>query len=424
MKYTKLKILPLDEQKRQTRNYNASFFNSGSKLNDMLLHVEVLRGQTIANTKLLESERQAILSELDLLRGQIVSFPLSSLPLSSDLFESSNIQEETIPEFPNFIGKNNKIKKLLLTAVRFAKTGYPILITGETGTGKEVFARIIHQLSNREKFLPVNCGAIPDSLIESELFGFQKGSFTGAASPRPGKFEEADGGTIFLDEIGELQQSVQVKLLRVLQFGEIQKIGSDRTINVNVRVIAATNRDLSSLISEGVFREDLYYRLSVCEIHVPPLRERKDEIPVLLEYFLNNISRELKIPVPSLDIELRNFLFSRYNYPGNIRELENIAKLIVALTPEGNAASVEYLPENYQNRFYALNDTKCECSNINSESVESNKILLREPLIKLMTEYKGEIKEVAKVAGLSSSRIYQLCTKYNIHPSSFKEKYS
>ncbi|MCU7494099.1 MAG: sigma-54-dependent Fis family transcriptional regulator [Ignavibacteria bacterium] len=415
MKNTKLKILPLEDNNRLDAKVSASFYSSGSRINNMLLHVEVLRGQMVANSRLLESERHSILTELDMLRGQIVSFsPVSNV---YGISEGTGAPEF---EFPNFIGKNPKIMKLLTMAVRFAKTGYPILITGETGTGKEVFARVIHQLSKKEKFLPVNCGAIPEQLIESELFGYQKGSFTGASGFRPGKFEEADGGTIFLDEIGELNESTQVKLLRVLQFGEIQKIGLDRTVNVDVRVIAATNKNLSRLMEQGKFREDLYYRLSVCEIYMPPLRERKDEIPLLLEHFLGNISRELNLPVPELGAELKEFLFSRYDYPGNIRELENIAKLIIALTPEGSVSSIEHLTETYQNRFNGINKPIAEevpAMGNGTKSVNS-----KDSLEKMMTECKGEIKQVAKAAGLSFSRIYQLCTKYNIHPSSFKEK--
>lgn len=417
MKNTKLKILPLEDNKGTQPKVTATFYNSGNRISNMLLHVEVLRGQVIANSRLLESERRSMLTELDLLRGQIVAFS----PLNNVFFTDTKEIPEV--EFPNFIGKNPKIIKLLTTAVRFAKTGYPILITGETGTGKEVFARVIHQLSRREKFLPVNCGAIPEQLIEAELFGYQKGSFTGAAVLRPGKFEEADGGTIFLDEIGELNESTQVKLLRVLQFGEIQKIGFDKTVNVNVRVIAATNKNLGALISEGKFREDLYYRLSVCEICMPPLRERKDEIPLLLDYFLKNTSAELKLPVPELGLELKEFLFTKYEYPGNIRELENMAKLIIALTPEGSAASIEHLTESYQMRFREMNNLMPVNSPLAGETAEGpDKAPFRDHLIKMMIEHRGEIKLVAKSTGLSASRIYQLCTKYNIHPSSFKER--
>lgn len=422
MNNTKIKILPLDKNwNDKSSNKVTVITQQTDKKNKMLLYVEVLRGQIIANHKLSEEDRNLFLTQLDLLRGSILSADFSTHTdnlINDNWYNNHKINEETI-EFPNFVGENPKIKKILLIASKLAKTDYPVLITGETGTGKEVFARIIHEISQRNKFLPINCSAIPGSLVESEFFGYAKGSFTGANSFRPGKFEEANGGTIFLDEIGELEESVQSKLLRVLQFGEIQRLGCDKTVKVNVRIIAATNKNLAKLIEEGKFREDLYYRLSICEINCPPLRERTDEIPVLLDLFLKNAANELKVRVPVLSSELKQFLFSEYDFPGNIRELENIAKLVAALTPAGEAASIDYFPEVYHEKYYLCRKRITAKTGSLKDKIDQ---VQRNDLEKYLIETAGNIKKVADHSGLSQSRIYQLCSKYGLNPSTYKRR--
>jgi transcriptional regulator with PAS, ATPase and Fis domain len=246
--------------------------------------------------------------------------------------------------FDGTFGDNPKLLEALEIAEKAAPTLLPVLVDGESGTGKELMARVIHANGDRsdKPFISVNCGAIPENLIESELFGHRKGSFTGAAADRKGKFESAHGGTIFLDEIGELPLSGQVKLLRVLEAHEIQRVGSDQPIAVDTRVVAATNRDLRALCEQGLFREDLYYRLSVIHVTLPPLRERKDEIPLLLEFFTNEAAEALKRRPLELTRRLRQFLLD-YAYPGNIRELRNIVERIVVLE---NAETIrpEHLP--------------------------------------------------------------------------------
>jgi transcriptional regulator with GAF, ATPase, and Fis domain len=245
--------------------------------------------------------------------------------------------------FEGTFGENPKLLESLEIAEKAAPTGLPVLIDGESGTGKELMAKVIHANGDRadRPFISVNCGAIPENLLESELFGHRKGAFTGASGDRKGKFEAAHTGTIFLDEIGELPLSGQVKLLRVLEAHEIQRVGSDEPIAVDARVVAATNRDLRKLSEEGRFREDLFYRLSVIHVTLPPLRERKDEIPLLFEFFCDEAAEALKRRPIEMSRPLRKFLLD-YAYPGNIRELRNIIYRLSCLA--GRLADLEHLP--------------------------------------------------------------------------------
>ena len=236
-----------------------------------------------------------------------------------------------------FIGwsESPAMRQVALIIEQVSDSDVTVLIRGESGVGKELVARAIHQRSTRRNkpFVKVNCAALPAELLESELFGHEKGAFTGAATTRIGKFEQAHGGTIFLDEIGEMKPALQAKLLHVLQDAEFTKLGSNKKINVDVRVVTATNRDLEQMMVRGDFREDLYYRLKVIEAYVPPLRERRDEIPKLTDFFLTKYSQRYNRPVRSLSEELRQ-RFSSYEWPGNVRELENMIKRFVILQDE------------------------------------------------------------------------------------------
>lgn len=233
------------------------------------------------------------------------------------------------------IGNAPALNYALSIAERVAPTDLTVMITGESGTGKEIFSQIIHNLSNRKhnQFIAVNCGAIPEGTIDSELFGHEKGSFTGAGDKRKGYFETVDGGTIFLDEIGEMPIGTQARLLRLLQNGEFLKVGSSVVQKTNVRVIAATNVNLSDLIKKGKFREDLFYRLNTVPIEVPPLRERGDDIPLLFRKFSLDFAEKNNIQAIKLD-EAAKTLLQRYPWPGNIRQLKNIAEQITILAPE------------------------------------------------------------------------------------------
>lgn len=234
----------------------------------------------------------------------------------------------------SLVGRSNGLLEVFKQVARAAPSKHPVLITGETGTGKEMVARAIHQRSDRASgpFIPVDCGAIAESLMESELFGHARGSFTGATGARRGLFEEANGGTLFLDEIGDVGPKIQSQLLRTLQEGEIRRVGESQPVSVEVRIVAATNKDLSSLVKEGKFREDLLYRLDVVHLHLPPLRNRKEDIPLLVEHFASMHARGGARPVVTKEALDR---LMAYDWPGNIRQLENVVARALALNATG-----------------------------------------------------------------------------------------
>ncbi len=251
--------------------------------------------------------------------------------------------------FDNFIGDSSAMMGVFTIIEKVANTNSTVLISGESGTGKELVARALHFNSNRSEklFIPVNCGAIPAGLLESELFGHMKGSFTGAISNRPGRFQAADGGTLFLDEIGEMSPDLQVKLLRALQYQCIEPVGSVKPIEVDARIIAATNVDLEKAVVDRRFREDLYYRLNVIPIVMPPLRERRGDIPLLISHFLQIYNSEKRCDVQISSEDVMNILMS-YDWPGNVRELENLVQRLVVLKTKGSI-DVRDLPAKFFN---------------------------------------------------------------------------
>jgi len=259
------------------------------------------------------------------------------------------------PAFSGLISESEAMQKVFTILAKAASTSATVLITGESGTGKELLARAIHYNSPRASapFVPVNCGAIPGELLESELFGHVKGAFTGATETRAGFFQTADGGTIFLDEISETSVSMQVKLLRVLQDKEVCMVGSSRSRKVDVRILASTNKDLASLVKKGVFREDLFFRINVITIEIPPLRERGDDILILTQYFTTKFAEELGKPIPRFSKNALQVLRA-YHWPGNVRELENIIQRLVIMT-DGDFIEVPDLPSLM--RFSALRET-------------------------------------------------------------------
>src|SRR5579862_69860 len=236
-------------------------------------------------------------------------------------------------EYKNIIARSDKMQAVLSLVERVAPTNATVLVGGESGVGKDLVARAIHEHSNRASgpFVKINSTAIPENLLESELFGYEKGAFSGATSAKPGKFETADKGTLFLDEIGDVPPPIQVKLLRVLQDREFERLGATKTLKVDVRLIAATNRDLRDALEDGTFREDLYYRLNVVAIDIPPLRERKEDIPPLADFFLDKFARESGKPVRGITRQAMESLMS-FHWPGNVRELQNIIERGVALS--------------------------------------------------------------------------------------------
>lgn len=296
------------------------------------------------------------------------------------------------------IGNAEALNNALEVAMRVAPTELSVLVTGESGVGKEFFPQVIHAYSARKhnKYIAVNCGAIPEGTIDSELFGHEKGSFTGAIDSRKGYFEEADGGTIFLDEVGELPLSTQVRLLRVLQTGEFMRVGSAKVQKTNVRVVAATNNDLMKAISEGRFREDLYYRLNTVPIAVPPLRERKGDIYLLFRKFASDVAVQYRMPAVTLDEGARALLES-YHWRGNIRQLKNVAEQISAIEESRNITADilrRYLPNEGGNR-------QPMTGNYSSYDDMSE----RELLYKILFDMRNDINELKRMMTAAMSRV-------------------
>ncbi len=247
--------------------------------------------------------------------------------------------------FSNILGKSPRMQEIFSIVQRIAKTMSTVLISGESGTGKELIARAIHYNSGRRgKFVSINCGALPETLLESELFGHERGAFTGAIREKRGLFQEADRGTIFLDEIGETSTAMQIKLLRVLQDRVVRKVGSNVENQVDVRVIAATNRDLNESIRTGTFREDLFYRINVIPIALPPLRQRREDIPLLVDHFIAKYSKNMGVPLKRISADAMRAL-DKYHWPGNVRELENVIERMIALE-SSEVLNTKSLPEH------------------------------------------------------------------------------
>jgi two-component system NtrC family response regulator len=314
------------------------------------------------------------------------------------------------------ITENPKLSEMLRTLDKVAKTTISLLITGESGTGKEVFARTCHDLSPRKNgpFVAVNCGAIPENLLESELFGHEKGSFTGATESRPGKFEVADGGTLFLDEVAELPVELQVKLLRVLQDKIVERVGGRVGKKLDVRIVAATNRDLTDHMAKGYFREDLYYRLGVMSFHLPPLRERGGDVLVLARHFLERF-REMHGKHQIVDFSQDTFaLIKKYPWPGNIRELENRVQraVIVAsgkwVRPEDLDIVLSEEPETPP----GLSGTTLHDARADAE---------KRMLCDALEQSRGNISQVARIIGTSRPTVHSLIKKYGLNPQTFKE---
>ena len=289
------------------------------------------------------------------------------------------------------IGNDPKLNRAVEKAIQVAPTDISVLVTGESGVGKESIPKIIHALSHRKhgKYIAVNCGAIPEGTIDSELFGHEKGSFTGATNTREGYFEVADGGTIFLDEVGELPLTTQVRLLRVLENGEFIKVGSSQVQKTNVRIVAATNVNMFDAIEKGKFREDLYYRLSTVEIALPPLRERKDDIHLLFRKFASDFAHKYKMPAIKLDNNAVELLL-KYRWSGNIRQLRNVAEQISVLETKREISSqtlLSYLPMENPNLPSVIGTPK-------SESDFSNE---REILYKVLFDMKSDLNDLKKL---------------------------
>ncbi|MFQ3547203.1 MAG: sigma-54 dependent transcriptional regulator [Termitinemataceae bacterium] len=301
--------------------------------------------------------------------------------------------------FEMFIGNSPAMRKIFDTIRQVAPTKASVLITGESGVGKELVANAIHELSPRKTkpLIKVHCAALAASLLESELFGHEKGAFTGAISRKRGRFELAHEGTLFLDEIGEIDQNVQIKILRVLQEKKFERVGGEETLEVDVRIVAATNRDLKAEIEKGTFREDLYYRLNVVNIHVPPLRERKDDIPLLATAFLKEFSQENSKMIEGIDPRARSALYL-YDWPGNVRELRNCMESAVVMA-KGSVITLDDLPPTVRN----ASDSTWIRLPIGTPLEEAEKIIIRETL----SAQKGNKSKTAEILGIGRKTLHR-----------------
>lgn len=308
-------------------------------------------------------------------------------------------------ELDNIVAKSAQMREIMNMVSQIAKTRSTIMISGESGTGKEVIARAIHKLSERPgAFVPVNCAALPANLLESELFGHEKGSFTGAIEQKKGRFELADGGTLFLDEIGEIDQMVQVKLLRVLETRTFERVGGEEPLFTDTRLISATNRDLRQLVDEGKFREDLFYRLDVISINMPPLRERQEDIPILIKRFMDEFAEFNDKKVESISDNALNILTS-YNWPGNIRELRNCIEQMVVLS-RGPVLELENVPAHIRNR----QDTDPVIVPESLDLDSNEKILIMAAL----RECNNNRTHAAEKLGISRRTLIRKIKQYNI----------
>jgi len=314
------------------------------------------------------------------------------------------------------VGSSEAMQKIYDTIKKVAPTVTTVLVTGETGTGKELIANAIHRNSSRKNnpLIKINCAAIAENLVESELFGYEKGAFTGAVSSKPGRIELADKGTLFLDEVGELPRDMQAKLLRMIQDSEFERVGGLRTIKVDVRLIAATNRNLLQDVKDGKFREDLYYRLNVFHTHVPPLRERKEDILLLTDYFIQKFNRKLDRQVKQIDSDVQE-MFLQYDWPGNIRELENLIERLV-LMAVGETIVLDDVPTELKmaatvpqvHQSDILEKPFKDLMKSHMEEVE------KQAIIQCLEECGGNVTKAAQRLGLSRKSLQLKMIKYNL----------
>jgi len=312
--------------------------------------------------------------------------------------------------------ESKKFQNVMNIIDKAAESNTSIFITGESGVGKEVMARYIHQRSSRRSghFVAVNCQTLSENLVESELFGHEKGSFTGANDRRIGKFQEANEGTLFLDEIGEIPVSVQTKLLRVLETRTIERIGSNKPISINLRLVSATNRDILSAIKNGLFREDLFYRINTIIVEIPPLRERKEDLPNLIDFFFRKCEIEQKKKIINIDEKVMDFLLM-YKYPGNIRELRNIIERLVVLSENGHINSrdlPEYNTENYDDKNEKSHITKSE------EKIQTLRCYKKDfesrYIKEVLNKCNGNLTEASKLLGISRRQLFNKVVEYNL----------
>lgn len=344
--------------------------------------------------------------------------------------ERKQLKEQTVSlqrelqgvySFHKLIGKSNAMQSVYKLLERAAQLDITVLVLGETGTGKELAARAIHyQSARREKrFVPVNCGALPADLVESELFGHARGAFTGAVGAKPGLFEEADGGTLFLDEIGDIPLVTQVKLNRAIQEKEIRRVGENKPIHVDVRIVAATHRDLKKEVEAGRFREDLFYRLNVFPIRMPPLRERREDIPLLTDHFLKKLAAAHRRDVEGFTPEALQVLLS-HEWPGNVRELENALERAVAISTGKYIEGSEVVIESDSSTGGSISGKSLVSLPYRDAIDLARDRFSREYLVALLNRFNGNVTKAAQHAGVERESLHRLLRKFDVQSDGFK----
>ncbi|MTI81124.1 MAG: hypothetical protein FH758_09585 [Firmicutes bacterium] len=376
----------------------------GVNENDQL--IDVLTNDQYTGQPLLvvagSGEAKGLITPEILIKDLSLAYNRLTKYLESKLKENENRQLGD-SSLSKLVGRSEKIKEVVRLGEKIASTDAPILLRGESGTGKELFARAVHMESSRKDgpFITVNCGAIPTNLFEGELFGYTTDSFGGmGVKGKPGMLELADSGTIFLDEVGELPPEIQVKLLQLLEHGSFLRLGSTSPMEVSVRLIAATHRDLENLVTKEQFREDLYYRLGVVAVEMPPLRKRKEDIPELVHLFLQELSQSYGKTITKVEPEVTNALLE-YSWPGNIRELKNAVERLVVLA-EGEVINIDCLPENLRRHTYISVVSSQDNSNLMDVTVEAE----RQLITKTLKQANGNRSEAARLLGIPRSTLY------------------
>jgi PAS domain S-box-containing protein len=360
----------------------------------------------IKNARVIRDEKRSVIGAVETVTD------LTELKMARSKVEEASRRLRESHKFGNIIGKSQAMQRVFSAMAAAAVSETTLLILGESGTGKELVANAIHYNGSRRNkpLMIVNCSALPESLLESELFGYVKGAFTGAAHDRAGRFEEADGGTVFLDEIGEISPLIQVKLLRVLQEKQIERVGESKTRKIDIRIIAASNKDLYELMQRGLFREDLYYRLKVFPIYMPALRNRKEDIPLLVNHFIENLNQKTGKQIKSVSAAGMRACMN-YSWPGNVRELENAIEHAFVLSTGNPIGPPDLPPEVLHPEFKS---PFREHSRIWRQKGGAGQNLTRDDLLALLTDHGWNKAEVSRRTGLSRAAIWKYMKKWNI----------
>jgi Nif-specific regulatory protein len=408
------KIVVVFDAKKNPHHFAEIDKVSGFKTESVLCVPLCVKGKTIGCVELLNKRDGTLFNEDDIAVATIMSnfaaVSVSNARSYDNLQRTNYALKSELGSDDIVIGKNQKMKKILHSVDKLKDTKSNVLVLGESGTGKGIIARTIHEQSNRKEnpFVTVNCSILSPTLLESELFGHEKGAFTGADKLKIGRFEFADGGTVFLDEIGEIDKSTQTKLLRILQEKVFERVGSTKTISTDIRIIAATNSDLEKAVEQNVFRRDLYYRLKVIVFQLPPLRERREDIPAFAEFFLEKYGGELNKSTQKFDKECMDALVS-YDYPGNIRELENIVERAVVLADE-DVIHVSDLPDEIQYRKKGIFDRQI----VAPEKTKSISEMEKDVIFKTLLECSWNQSMAARLLGLSRDKLRYRIKKYGL----------